>query len=298
MTEDLYRSLDQGLERRIRDLRRDVAEREPSSYAGLDLLTRPERDRLERARRAVEQAQDSPHALIGALEEYRDLLEQAARQVESELARVPREVPYPETLDDTKQFVTRRSGKQLSADLRFPYRIIEEILQRGLEEWATVYAMEDEAPLGWSAICAKYSHRRSPMALLWTWQKIDAWVAAEVKGRLFVATSVPRMVPDLRLCPRRLFSPLIRAILSGGRCIKTGNQELDRRFDLISGDKRARDVVTARAVRSSLRKLSFFSPTLQVRDSVAELEWGCRVPGRAEIEHASQLLYSLRRYGR
>jgi hypothetical protein len=299
MPQDIYRNPDEGQDLRIRDLRREIEEHERSIAAHRDALPSAEVRRIERTREAVRAQEHDPHALIRALEEHRDLLERTARLIphmEQALARVPRVAPEPETLSGGLRRSTRRfTGASLRGRLRFDlherFQIVEWILCRQLEQRPVIFAVEEEMPLGRSAIGAKFLHHESPMALLWTWRFTEEWAS----GRLTVATSVPRALPDLQLRPRRPFSPLVRAILSGGRCIKSRHPEIDRRFDLVSRDESARAVVAG--LWPSLERLTFFAPSLTVEDSVAELWWRCELPGRPEVGHAAAVLHALRLRG-
>lgn len=300
----IYRSAEEGQEVLIRSLRRRVAEQEVEVHGAAALLPSTLLQRVERSREAVEALElGEPSALISALEAHVAVLQEAVDALPAlrrERDRVPHVVPPPHTLcggplphyevlgvDALEPLSMERA---LVADaVRFipgarsarpELSVVREPRVRYVRRWL------DWFPGPHVFVCARFEHQGTPFSLVW-----------HHAVRITLATSVARAVPELELRPRHFLSPLWRLLSRRGRPVRMGHRELDHTFDLVARSRGAAAVPMQPRVRSALLDLARnCSPTLRVRDCVAELWWRCnhRAPDGWDVEYAANALRAIR----
>jgi hypothetical protein len=297
-----YRSGAQGFEANILELQRLVASREAEVQAAAALMPRYLLRRLARARSLVERADaEDPLALMKALEQQREALEEAVRALAGQRrdrAQVPQLVPPPHTLRGGPRppLETIASGAYVrDTPLGALINKTAQVLPWQARGQAEVFAVNEVRerpeftrellPEPRSFVCARFEHDEAPLSLAW-----------EVGGAVTLATSVARRVPELHLRPRRFLSLLLR-VFSSRRPVRMGHRELDRAFDLTARGSQAADVVVDPSVRAPLLELARIRrPTLRIHDCVAELWWRCGsdAPGRQELKCGAGVLTAIR----
>ena len=300
----VYRSAEEGQEFLVRNLRRRVAEREVEVQGAATLLPPALLRRVERSREAVEALElGEPSALISALEAHVAVLQEAVDALPAlrrERDRVPHVVPPPHTLSggprppydlftvdaleplsmehalvaDAARFIpgARSARPALSVVRETHFRHV----RRRLDWYPGPHVF----------VCARFEYQGTPLSLVW-----------HHNIRLTLATSVARAVPEMELRPRHFLSPLWRVLSRRGRPVRMGHRELDHTFDLVARSRGAAAVPMQPHVRSALLDLARnCSPTLRIRDCVAELWWRCihRAPDRWDVEYAADALHAIR----